>query len=174
MTRIKKKVFSNVTLEQAQEASETIAKKQNKLEKIEAKMNEEINNIKSKYTDDITELKEELEEPKACLEMFAGEQKINWGKKKSFELLHCVIGFRTGTPKVTKKKSFSWDAVLQLLKKQPIFSGFIRSTEEINKEAILGEKDEKLIKKLKDDCFIEIDQDETFFVTPKKEEVVAA
>lgn len=174
MAKIKTKVYVNVTLEEAQEASEILATKQNHLDKLEAQMNEKINKIKSDYTDRITELNDALKEPTAILQAFANEQKPNWGKKKSFDLLHCVIGFRTGTPKVTKKKSFTWEAVLQLLQKQAVFKPFIRSTEEINKEAILAEKDDALLKKLKDDCFIEIDQDETFFATPKKEAVAAA
>jgi phage host-nuclease inhibitor protein Gam len=172
--RVKKKTFKNVTREQAEEAAQQFASSHNKLQTIEAKMNDEITKIRNKYQEEITELKEEMEEPVELLETFAEEKKPDWGKKKSFDLLHCVIGYRTGTPKVTKKKSFSWDAVLQLLKKQSVFDAFIRKTEEVNKEAILAEKDDKLLKKLKDDCFIEVVQEESFYVDAKKEEVIAA
>lgn len=178
MARIKKKVFANVTLEQAQDASELVAVNQNKLEKIEAKMNEEINRIKSKYTDDINELTEALEEPTAILKAYATEQAPSWGKKKSFELLHCIIGFRTGTPKVDKKKGFTWEAVLELLKKKKAFEPFVRVKEEINKDAILqlspdSDTDRKTLTALEKECYIEIKQDESFYVTPKKEEVAA-
>src|SRR5436190_18024426 len=115
--RISKKSFKDVTLEQAQSASQQFVETRTSLDKIEAKMNEEINKVKAKYMDEVTELSEQLEEPQEILEVFAKEQKRNWGKKKSLELLHCIIGFRTGTPKVVKEKSFSWDAVLQLMKK---------------------------------------------------------
>jgi phage host-nuclease inhibitor protein Gam len=172
--RVSKKTFSAVTLEQAEKASGEFAAGQNKLEKIEAKLNEEINKIKDKYQDQITEIKDELEEPASILECFAKEQKSSWGKKKSVELLHCTIGFRTGTPKVVKDKKFTWDAVLELMKKNKLFKHFIRTTEEVNKEAILGENDEKLMEQLKKDCYIEVDQDEKFFVAVKKEELVPA
>ena len=173
MSRLKKKVISNVTLEQAQEASELFAVKQTELSAIEAEVNEEINRVKSKYQEKITTLKEELKEPFETLEVYANEQQDNWGKKKSYELLHSVIGFRTGTPKVDKKKGFTWEAVVELLKKNRVFKPFIRTVEEVNKEAILAEKNESLIGKLKEDCFITIVQEETFYVTAKAEQLVS-
>lgn len=172
--RVSKKVIKDVSLEQAQQASNEFAKGQTQLEKIEAKMNEEINRVKEKYQEEITDIKEGMAEPQETLEVFAKEQKANWGKKKSHELLHTVIGFRTGTPKVVKDKKFTWEAVLELLKKKPKFESFIRTTEEINKEAILAEQDEKILEQLKTDCYIDIDQDEKFYVQVKKEEVAEA
>jgi phage host-nuclease inhibitor protein Gam len=137
-------------------------------------MNAEINKVKEKYQADVTELKEGMQEPEEVLHTFAKEQKSSWGKKKSMELLHVAIGFRTGTPKVVKDRKFTWEAVLELMKKTTLLKPFIRTTEEINKEAILAEKDDKILKALKDDCYIEVDQDEKFFVAVKKEEVVPA
>lgn len=173
MRRISKVTVSNVTLEAAQEASQIVAEKQTQLSKLEAKMNEEINKVKSKYADEVNELTEDLKEPTIVLEVFAKEQQQNWGKKKSMELLHCIIGFRTGTPKVVKDKKFTWDAVVELIKKNKALKAFIRTTEEINKEAILGEKNESVLNMLKEECFVGIDQDEKFYIDVKKEEVVA-
>jgi len=172
--RVSKTVIANVTVEQAQQASNEFATGQTRLEKIEARMNEEINKVKAKYQEEITEVKEGLEVPYETLEVFAKEQKTEWGKKKSMELLHCTIGFRTGTPKVVKDKKFTWDAVLELMKKNKLFKRFVRTTEEINKETILAENDELLLKQLKEECYVEVDQDEKFFVSVKKEELVAA
>jgi len=172
--RVSKRTYREITLEQAQDASLQFATTKNSLAKIEARMNEEINQVKANYKDEITELTEELEEPQEVLEAFAKEQKDKWGKRKSMELLHCFIGFRTGTPRVSKKKAFSWEAVLELMKKETLFSRFIRKTEEINKEAILAEKDKAVLDKLNDLCYINIDQEEKFYVEPKVEELVAA
>lgn len=170
--RVKKKVISNVSLEQAQQASELFAQKSTALSKIEAKMNEELNAVKSKYQEQITELKEEMEEPVEVLEVFAEEQKASWGKKKSFELLHSTIGFRTGMPKVTKDKKFTWDAITTLVSKA--FPSLIRTEEFLDKDAIIAlSKDEKEFKKVKDECYIDVVQDETFFVTAKAEQLVS-
>ena len=173
-TRTKKKTITNVTLEIAQQASQDYAVSQNKLSRIEAEMNKKINDIKSKYQEDITALKEALDEPMEILEVFAKEQQESWGKKKSLDLLHCIIGFRTSTPKVDKDKKFTWDAVTELLQKYTMFKDFVRTKTEINKDAILACKDDEVLQSLKNECYIEIKQDETFFVEAKKEEVVSA
>lgn len=172
MARQKKKVFMAVTLENAQNASELYAITSNKLSKVEAAMNEQINRIKSKYQDTITELKDSLEEPMELLQVFAQEQKETWGKKKSLELLHCTIGFRTGTPKVTKSKGFTWEGITEIVSK--IFPDLVRTKTELDKDAIIALRDEDGFKKIKDNCFIDVVQDETFFVQPKVEELVSA
>ncbi len=171
-TRAKKKVISNVSLETAQEASEKYAQNSNKLQKIEAKMNEEINKVKSKYQDDITELQESLDEPMQILEVFAKEQQENWGKRKSTELLHCIIGFRTGTPKVTKDKKYTWELITETFTK--LFPNLTRSKVEIDKDAIIAMRDEDGFKEIKEKCFIDVVQDETFFVQTKVEELQPA
>lgn len=173
-TKTKKVTISNVSLEQAQAASELYAQKQAKLASIEAKMNEELNKVKSKFMDQITELQEELEPQVEVLEVFAKEQQPNWGKKKSMELLHSVIGFRTGTPKVDKAKGFTWDAITELLGKNKAFTGFIRSKQEVDKESILACKDEKMLEMLEKQAFVSIIQEETFYVEAKREELAVA
>ena len=170
--RVKKKVVAFVSLEQAQDASELFAKQLNKLDKIEAKMNEEINKIRSKYQDEITELKESLEEPQETLRVYAEEQRTNWGKKKSVELLHTVIGFRTGTPKVTKQKGFSWEAVTELAVK--LYPQFVRTKSELDKEGIIAMSSEDGFNTIKQQLFIDVVQDETFYVEAKKEELAPA
>lgn len=173
MAKTKKKTITNVSFDDAQQASEQFAVSSNKLAKIEAKMNEEINKVKSKYQDEITDLKVDMEEPVEVLEVFAKEQKDTWGKKKSFEMLHCTIGFRTGMPKVDKSKKFTWDAVVELMKRSKAFKGFIRTKDEINKDAILAEKNEEVLAALKDECYVEVVQDESFYVEAKREELAA-
>lgn len=169
--RVTKVTYKDVTLEQAQQASEQFAVSFTKLSAVETKMNQLIDKVKSRYQDEITLLQEALRQPSEVLETYAKEQKPYWGKKKSLELLHTVIGFRTGNPKVEKKKGFSWDAVRDLLKKYPKFDKFIRKVEDVNKEAILAETDEKMLEDLKDRAFVFIDQDEKFYIQKKQEEL---
>lgn len=165
--RARKKVFANVTLDQAQEAGSAFAQGNNRLKLIEAKMNEAITKIRDKYQDEITELKESLEEPVEILEVFATEQKDTWGKRKSFELLHSFIGFRTGTPKVTKDKKFTWDGVTELTKKH--YPNLVRTKDELDKEAIISMRDDETFDSIKKACFFDVVQEETFFVESKQE-----
>ena len=171
-TRVKKKIITGVTLDQAQEASELFALSQNKLAKIEAKMNEEINRIKSKYQDSITELTESQEEPKEILEVYAKENQGEWGKKKSMELLHCIIGFRTGTPKVVKDKKYTWELITETVMK--LFPNLVRTKTELDKDAIIALSKEDGFKEIAEKCCIDVVQEESFFVQPKVEELQAA
>ena len=172
MARQKKKVFTSVSIETAQEASELYAVTSNKLAKLEAVMNEQINKVKSKYQDDITGLKEDLEEPMEILQAYANENKDSWGKKKSLDLLHCMIGFRTGTPKVVKDKKFTWDAVTELVSK--MFPNLTRSKVELDKDTIIAMRDQDGFMEIREKCYIDVVQDETFFVQPKVEELQTA
>jgi phage host-nuclease inhibitor protein Gam len=171
--RVTKVVVKNVSLDDAQQASAEYASVQTKLELIEAKMNQDINKVKDKYKEEITELQDKLVKPREILEVFAKEQQPSWGKKKSMELVHTIIGFRTGQPKVTKDKKFTWEGVLELMKKNRAFKGFVRVSEEVNKEAILQEKNEAVLNQLKEECYVSIEQDEKVYVEVKKEEVAA-
>jgi len=169
MAREKKRVIANVTIEQAQTASAEYAKAHIKLAKLEAKMNEEINKVKSKYQDDITELDAQKAEQFEVLEVYAKETKETWGKKKSIELLHSTIGFRTGMPKVVKDKKFTWDGITELVKK--FFPDMVRTKSELDKEAVIALKDTDGFNDLKEKCYLDVVQDESFFVEAKLEEL---
>jgi hypothetical protein len=89
-----------------------------------------------------------------------------------------VIGFRTGTPKLKTLKGFTWASALQLVKE--FLPGYVRKTEEVAKDKLLADRDMEV--KVKDGegevklshemarCGIQVVQDETFYVEPKKEE----
>src|SRR5688500_9627744 len=139
MAREKKKVVNNVGFDQAQYASARFAEISTKLSKMEARMNERINKIKDEYQEEITQLSEEKEQHFEILQVYAKEQKDTWGKRKSLELLHSVIGFRTGTPKVTKDKKFTWDGIVELVKVK--FPSLVRIKSELDKEAIIAMRD---------------------------------
>lgn len=169
--RRKTNVRTNLSLDQAQQASQTFVANETRKTEIEVEMNRRIDDIKSEYQPELTELEEAQREPAEILAAYAGEQKHTWGKKKSFELLHLVIGYRTGNLKATKPKTQSWEATIKLIRKA--FPKLIRTTEEINKEAIiaLSKTDEKAFEKLKKVGNIDVTRDETFYIEVKKEKL---
>lgn len=167
--RTKKHQYTGLTLEEAQQCSETYANANNRLKKIEAKMNGEIDKVKSKYLDEITLLTESMDFETDKLHFFANENKEAWAKK-SFDLVHTIIGFRTGTPKVIKDKKFTWDAVTELVSK--IFPDLIRTKKELDKDVIIAMRDQDGFTELRQECYIDVVQDETFFVQAKEEEIL--
>jgi len=167
-TREKKKVIAGVTLQQAQEASSWYAYYHNQQAQLEAEMNDKINRIRDQYQDELTRLAEQKAEQFEILQAYAQQQKESW-KGKSLELLHTIIGFRIGNPKVVKDKKFTWDAITELtLKYAP---SFVRTKYELDKEAIIASRESIDMEQLRKNCYIDVVQDETFYVEVKEESV---
>lgn len=88
-----------------------------------------------------------------------------FGKLKSAASSLATFGFRTGNPKlVLLNRKWKWDDVLVALKVKGR-NELVRTKEEADKEALKKLGDEELA------CFgLRIDQDETFFIEPKRDE----
>jgi len=171
MAREVKKVISAATREEAENAMAIVARCNSQLKKIESNMELEKQRIDDKYNDQVLKLQKEKDEPMEVLEVYAKKDCANW-EGKSFDLAHGTIGFRTNTPKLEKKKGFTWEAITSLLKKH--FPDLVRSKEEPNKEMIIAMRNEKEFDKVSEKCFLTVVQDESFFVKTKEEELATA
>lgn len=182
-TRQKKTVISGVTREAADVAFATFAKADASINKIQAEIELQCAKIREKRQADLTRLGAERDAAFEMLQSFATENQAElFAKKKSLEMAHGVIGFRTGTPKLKTLKGFTWASALELVK--TFLPGYLRQTEEIAKDKLLADRELDRVK-VSDDglilseipmsqamakCGIQVVQDETFFVEPKGEE----
>lgn len=186
-TREKRPVIQGINREKCEEAFGTYAKADAKLQQITAKMDGELTKIREKYQEDIAKLNQQIKDSGDIIEVFAKEHKEElFSKKKSIELAHGKIGFRTGTPAIKTLKGFTWASVTELLKQ--FLPDYVRTKEEANKEALLADYDNVLEPKDENDPLakipeadrptletmfpkigIKIEQDESFFIEPKKE-----
>lgn len=183
-TRQKKTVISGVTREAADVAFATFAKADASINKINATLELTIAKIREKYQTELTALTQERDLAFETLQAFATENQAElFSKKKSLDMAHGTIGFRTGTPKLKTLKGFTWASALELVKAfMP--SSYIRKVEEIAKDKLLADRDledvkitesglmeqEVTMKVAMAKCGIQVVQDETFYVEPKKEE----
>lgn len=168
-TRVSKVVISGVKRDQMEEAFGKFALADAKLQGINAKMDAEITKIREKNADELAKWQQERDGALEVLQTFATENRDElFTKKKSMETTHGVLGFRTGTPKLKTRKGFTWAAVLELLKE--FGKDYVRSTEEVAKDKILADRDKEEMPDLMQKVGIIVDQDESFFVEPKKEE----
>ena len=127
--------------------------------------------IREKYANKLAELEGEKEKAFDTLQAYATENQAElFTKKKSLEMAHGVIGFRTGTPKLKTLKGFTWASALQLVKE--FLPGYLRQTEEIAKDKLLADRDVEDMVPQMNKCGIQVVQDETFYVEPKKEDAV--
>ncbi|KAA6346409.1 hypothetical protein EZS27_006059 [termite gut metagenome] len=169
-TREKKVVITGVTRERMEEAFGMFASSDAQLQRINATMDVAITKIREKYADELARLQVQKDEMFGILQTYASENRDDlFSKKKSMETAHGVLGFRTGTPKLKTRKGFTWGAVLELLKE--FNPSYVRMTEEIAKDKLLADRENEDMPELMQKTGIKVEQDETFYVEPKKEEV---
>ena len=185
-TRQKKTVIQGVTRETADQAFADYAKADARISKINAEIELQCAKTREKHQAELTTLTTERDQAFDTLQAFATENQAElFSKKKSLDMAHGTIGFRTGTPKLKTLKGFTWASALELVKSF-LPSGYIRTSEEVAKDKLLADRDmeeiavfdqgESHIVTMKDamtKCGIQVVQEETFYVEPKKEEADA-
>lgn len=165
--REKKVIITGVTREAADEAFAVYAKADAQSAKITADIELQCAKIREKYANKLAELEGEKEKAFDTLQAYATENQTElFTKKKSLEMAHGVIGFRTGTPKLKTLKGFTWASALQLVKE--FLPGYVRQTEEIAKDKLLADRDTEDMVPQMAKCGIQVAQDETFYVEPKR------
>ena len=168
-TRKKKTIITGVTREDADVAFGMYAKADAEISKINALIELACAKIRDKYADRLTVLSAERDTAFDTLQAFASENKDElFTKKKSLDMTHGTIGFRTGTPKLKTLKGFTWEAAKNLVKE--FLPSFIRLSEEVAKDKLLADRDEEGMVEQMAKCGIQVVQDETFYVDPKKED----
>lgn len=183
--RVKKIIITGVTREAAGEAFAKYAKADAESAKITADIELQCAKIREKYAGRLAELDAAKTEAFDTLQSFATENQAElFSKKKSLDMAHGVIGFRTGTPKLKTLKGFTWASALELAKRFLPMT-YIRQTEEIAKDRLLADRDLKEVAVYDTPtgdmrevsmteamavCGIQVVQEETFYVEPKKEE----
>lgn len=101
------------------------------------------------------------------MQVFATENREElFTKRRSIETTHGTIGFRIGMPKLKPKKTFTWAAVLNLLKE--FGKDYIRTVEEPARDKLLADRDTEECQQVMEKCGIYVAQDETFYVEPKR------
>lgn len=168
-TRQKKTIITGVSREAADEAFAQYAKADAQSAKITADIELQCAKIREKHAAKLAELEGEKERAFGTLQAFATENQADlFTKKKSLEMAHGVIGFRTGTPKLKTLKGFTWASALQLVRE--FLPSYLRQTEEIAKDKLLADRDTERMGEQMAKCGIQVVQDETFYVEPKKED----
>lgn len=168
MARTKKTVVSGISREQAEQAFAEFAAADAKVNNLTSKMDIEMTRIREKYADQLAELSDVKEKNFEVMQAFATEHKDElFAKKKSLESAHGVFGFRTGTPKLKNLKGFTWAAVTNLAKE--LLPGYIRTSEELAKDKLLADRELPEVAAIMPKIGVQVVQDETFYVEPKKE-----
>lgn len=172
--REKREVIQPISIEQAETVMSEYATFDAQIEEITAKMDQEITVIREKYSDKLQTLGEKRNDKLNQLQLWAEGNTNLFSAKKSIDMAHGRIGFRTGTPKLKTLKGFTWAAATNLLKQ--FLPDYVRTVEEPSKDKLIADRDKPEVNKFfnKEGVGIECVQDETFFVELKKEEFATA
>lgn len=180
MARQKKTVISGVSRETADSAFADYAKSDAKIKKITAEIELQCAKVREKYAAELGMLTTERNKAFDTLQSFATEQKQElFSKRKSLEMSHGIIGFRTGTPKLKTAKGHTWASVLELVKR--IMPGYVRTSEELAKDRLLADRELTVVVNSGENvavpmaeamksCGMQVVQEETFFVEAKNED----
>jgi len=172
-TRIKKTIVKGtISTTDAEAAFGELAKADARKQQITSKMDLEMSKIREKWQDELTDMQEIIDDKWSYLNVYASQNPELFSKQKSIELVHGKIGFRTGTPKLKLLKGFTWAKALDNLRSY--LPSYIRTSEEPAKDRLLIDRETTEVKDNMAKCGITVDQDETFFVEPKKEELQPA
>ena len=92
--------------------------------------------------------------------------------RKSIDFLSGTLGFRTGTPKLTLlNRAWNWEKVLTTLKSLRMFTNFVRTKQEVDKDAIIANKN--LQPQDLAGFGVKLVQEESFYVEPNLTETVS-
>lgn len=114
-------------------------------------------------------LSEKIEGQMALAQSWAEANPAEFGQAKSIDMVHAVIGFRTGTPKLKTLAGWTFDRVLQYLRDAGLMK-FIRVKEEVDKERLIASREQLLDGDYRA-MGVRIVQEESFYVEPKLTEV---
>lgn len=168
-TRLKKPVIDNVSRDEADEAFASYAKADAQIRRINADIELQCAKLREKYAQRLAELDNLRASAFDTLQVYAAENRAElFTTRKSLEMAHGTIGYRTGTPKLKTLKGFTWASSLQLVRE--FLPSYVRQTKELAKDRLIADRTEPQMPELMAKCGLRTVQDETFYVEPKKEE----
>ena len=132
-------------------------------------MDAEITRIREQYKTVLSEANRELEQKTELVRAWA-EANLSEFKGKSLDTVHAVIGWRTGQPALKTLSGWTWDRVMEKIKGLPNLLQYIRTKEEVNKQALLADREGfgadglRLIG-------LKVLQEESFYVEPKLQQL---
>lgn len=127
------------TFEEADDALKNIAVLESLTEKLEASYNAREQEARAKLTAETQPKRNEIKKLELGLEAFALANRSEFVDKKTKFLKHGSLNFRIHPPAVGKLTGVTWKAVVELTKAAAKWKKkFIRTTEAINKDAVLA------------------------------------
>jgi phage host-nuclease inhibitor protein Gam len=167
--RIKTAVAGLKTRDDIEQCVERIARATIARDGLMAEMDQELTDVRARFEPQITAYGQAIEGLMGQAQAWSEDYPEEFGARKSLDLVHGVIGFRVGTPKLKLLSGWTWARVLEVLKVNELRI-FVRTKEEVDREGIIAQRNDLSAETLKK-MGVKVAQDETFFCEPKRETV---
>jgi len=168
MARVKKVGPAIRTREEMEECVRKICLATIRQDELRTDLDGRLAAIRQSFEEPMAKVEEELKGLLAQAEEWACENRDMFATRKSVVMVHGVVGFRTGMPRLATLKGWKWDAVLRVL--QETRPDFVRTKAEVDKDMLLANRTVLGDATLRS-VGVEVKQDETFFVEPNREAV---
>lgn len=133
---------------------------------LQVRMDKQLAEVKQDYEKEFARLAKERAPMVEQLRAWADANKPAFEGKRSLDMLHAVIGWRTGQHQPKTLKGWTWPKVVAACKKLR-HANWVRVKEEPNKERMV---EDRALSMALAEVGVRIIQDETFFVDPKVDE----
>jgi phage host-nuclease inhibitor protein Gam len=129
-------------------------------------LDEEIKRLREAYAHDLETAEKQIGEKTTSLQAWAEANPAEFAGKKSLQMTHAECGWRTGQPTLKTLAGWTFDRVLDKIKTLTIAALYVRTKEEVNKQAIIADREQLGPDGLRN-LGLKVVQDEPFFVEPK-------
>jgi phage host-nuclease inhibitor protein Gam len=154
---------------------ENIVQLQLEYSELRRNQEQEIADIRQKYRSPLAEIERYLTLETTWVETWAQQNGAVFSDSRSLECTHAVIGYRTTPPRVERaSRKWNWSDIALKLGELAWGRRYLRQPAlEVNKEAILADRNELIATELRT-AGIKIIQDERFFITPHSQSEAAS
>lgn len=139
-------------------------------QKLTAEMNRRVTEVRQGYEAELGRIGEEIHGKMLAAREWADANLAEFGKGKSLRMTHGVIGWKIGNPMLETLSGWTWDRVLEKLRALSAWSAYVRTKYEVNKEALLADRETFTAGGLKD-VGLRVVREERFYVEPNMETV---
>lgn len=166
--RTKKPLPQIPTREQAEESAGHMRANAILRAKLKARKELLLKSIDDQFAPDLDDLDRLDADHFTAIQLWADANPEAFGRGKSLDLTHALVGWRTGNPALKPLPKNTWETVLETLEHRGFLS-CVRIKTEVNKEAILDRAKTGDNKFDLSEIGVKVVQTETFYVEPRLE-----
>ena len=134
-------------------------------------MEQRLKMVREEYEVELARINGLIQEKFPSLQQWADTHPDEFGKRKSLELLHGTIGYRTGQFQCKPLPGWTWDKVIAWLLNKSL--GYTVTKVNVDKEKLIADR-ETLTEQGLADRGVRVFQEEAFFLEPKRESIPEA